>query len=295
MASQSIGNNFQRILIIVLLLLVCFLSWKTYTLSVQLANKETLVNELSDEQRTIKADLEATLAQYDAMVIENDSIRAEVEAEKAKIEKLLNTIKNYKWDVHKLKKEAETLRTIMQGFVETIDSLNTLNIELRAENAEVRSSLSYEQRKNSDLVNENKGLSEKVQIASALKAYSIRSAGIRVADSNVGRETTKAKKTDKLRLYFTLAKNDVTEPGKKTLYMRILDPLGKVLSISNEDVFSFNGVQGLYSVKKEIDYENKEIVMTMDWKKTEEFIEGEYVFTLYESGIDIGKSKLLLK
>ena len=59
--------------------------------------------------------------------------------------------------------------------------------------------------------------------------------------------------------------------------------------------FDFNGVRGLYSSKKQIDYKNQQLNLSIDWIKTEEFPIGEYIVEVYADGVDIGKTKFSLK
>ena len=61
------------------------------------------------------------------------------------------------------------------------------------------------------------------------------------------------------------------------------------------DRFDFNGVRGLYSSKKEIDYKNEDMQVTIDWVKIDEFPVGEYNVEVYADGVDIGKTKFTLK
>ena len=242
-------------------------------------------------------ELEDMLAQYNALETTNETIKAELEAEKAKIEELLKKMKGKDWSIYKLKKETETLRTIMKGYVHQIDSLNTINKELRAENQVVRSELSSEKSKTENLTKENQGLNNKVTIASYLKTVGLRSYGVKVKNDNTGKENDRAKKVDKIRTSFTIQKNEITPPGNKWVYVRILTPDGKVLSEKTDDSnkFDFNGIRGLYSAKKQINYQNQEMELTIDWKKMDEFPVGEYNVEVYADGVDIGKTKFTLK
>ena len=140
-------------------------------------------------------------------------------------------------------------------------------------------------------------MNDLVTIASHLKTSGLRSYGVRVKGNNTGKETDKAKKTDKIRTEFNVLKNTITVPGKKWLYVRILTPDGKVLSEKTDDSnkFDFNGVRGLYSSKKLIDYNNQETSLTIDWIKTSDFPIGEYNVEVYADGVDIGKTKFSLK
>src|SRR5690606_5591685 len=54
---------------------------------------------------------------------------------------LMDKVKNGNYNLHKARREAETLRKIMKGYVVTIDSLNQLNKALMAENVTTKQQL----------------------------------------------------------------------------------------------------------------------------------------------------------
>lgn len=290
-------NKIMMVLIVLLFGFCGFLIWQNIQLKNVVAEKEIVYVEISTERNNVKAELEDMLAQYNSLETNNGEIKAELEIEKAKIEDLLKKIKGKDWSIHQLKKETETLRTIMKGFVVQIDSLNTINKELRAEKEVVQGELKSEKNKTENLTKENEGLSTKVTIASYIKTSGLKSSGVRVKTDNTGKENDRAKKIDKIRTTFTVLKNEITPPGEKWIYVRILSPDGKVLSEKTDDSnkFDFNGVKGLYSVKKSINYQNQEMSVTIDWKKIDEFPVGEYNVEVYADGVDIGKTKFTLK
>jgi FtsZ-binding cell division protein ZapB len=298
--TENKGNKTNKLLVVVIVLLLgfCgFLIWQNLELQKNLGEKQIEYVDMSSEKDRVQAELEDMLAQYDALETTNETIKGELEAEKAKIEDLLKKMKGKDWTIYQLKKETETLRTIMKGFVVQIDSLNTANQELKAENTVVRNELSTEKNKSENLSKENEGLSNKVTIASYLKTVGLNSYGVRVKSDNTGKENDRAKKIDKIRTTFTVQKNEITPPGNKTIYVRILTPDGKVLSEKTDDSnkFDFNGIRGLFSSKKDINYQNKEVELTIDWVKTDEFPVGEYNVEVYADGVDIGKTKFTLK
>jgi hypothetical protein len=255
------------------------------------------ITKVTSERDKVTAELEDMLAQYKEMEINNEELSAELEAEKAKIEELLKKAKGKDWTIYKLKKETKTLRTIMKGFVVQIDSLNQINGRLKDENEVVKTKLNTEKNKNQNLTEKNEDLSDLVTVASYLKTSGLKSYGVKVKSNNTGKATDRAKRVGKIRTEFTILKNSITIPGNKWVYIRILTPDGKVLSEKTDDnnKFDFNGVRGLYSAKKQIDYKNQQITLTIDWKKTEDFPIGEYNVEIYADGVDIGKTKFSLK
>lgn len=294
------GNKTNKFLVVVTILLLGFcgyLIWQNLELQKQIETGQIAFTEVSSDRDQVKSELEDMLAQYEDMETNNNQLNVELEAQKAQIEKLLKEAKGKNWSIYKLRKETETLRTIMKGYVVQIDSLNQANGILKEENTAVKSELTNEKTKSQNLTEQNEDLTDLVTIASHLKTSGLKSYGVRVKSNNTGKETDRAKKTDKIRTDFTILKNKITVPGKKWIYVRVLTPDGKVLSEKTDDSnkFDFNGVRGLYSSKKQIDYKNQQTTLTIDWKKTSELPVGEYNIEVYADGVDIGKTKFILK
>ena len=291
------NNKFMMVIIILLLGFCGYLIWQNLELKKAIDKGEIAYTEVSTERDQVQAELEEMLKKYEDLETDNQELSAELAAEKAKIEELIKKAKGKDWSIYQLKKETETLRKIMKGYVVQIDSLNQLNNKLTDENKTVKSQLSNEQKKAQELTEKNEDLNTLVTVASHLKTLGLKSHGVKVKNDNTGKEMDRAKKVDKIRTSFTVQKNTITKPGKKWIYVRILTPDGRVLSEKTDDSnkFDFNGVRGLYSSKKEIDYKNEDMQVTIDWVKIDEFPVGEYNVEVYADGVDIGKTKFTLK
>ena len=263
------GNKTNIFLSIIILLLFGFcgyLIWQNLQLKKLLETGEIAYTEVTDERDQVRGELEEMLAKYKEMETNNVALSAELEAEKAKIEELIKKAKGKDWSIYQLKKETETLRTIMKGYVVQIDSLNQINGRLTQENVVVKTELNSEKNKTKDLSEKNENLTDLVTVASYLKTSNLTAYGIKVKSDNTGKTTDRVKKTNKIRTEFTILKNSITIPGSKLIYVRILTPDGKVLSEKTDDSnkFDFNGVRGLYSAKKQIDYNNEQMSLTID-------------------------------
>jgi hypothetical protein len=60
-------------------------------------------------------------------------------------------------------------------------------------------------------------------------------------------------------------------------------------------MFEYNGQKIQYSVKKDIDYQNNAIDITIYWDKIEDFTPGAYVVSVFTDGYLIGESQFSLK
>jgi hypothetical protein len=294
------GNKTNKFLIVLTILLFGFcgyLIWQNLELQKLLETGDIAYTEVSNERDQVQGELEQMLAQYKKMETNNEELSAELEEEKTKIEALLKKAKGKDWSIYKLRKETETLRTIMKGYVVQIDSLNQINGRLKEENQVVKTELTTEKNITKNLTEKNEDLSDLVTVASYLKTSNLKSYAVKVKSNNTGKLTDRAKKASKIRTEFVILKNSITISGKKWIYIRILTPDGKILSEKTDDSnkFDFNGVRGLYTSKKQIDYKNTQQSLTIDWKKIEDFPIGEYNVEVYADGVDIGKTKFSLK
>ena len=293
-------NNSNKLIIALLAVSVVANGILGFMLVSKNDNIDRLTNtnqEITTEKDQIENELYDMLAQYDSLETTNDTLMAQLDEEKSKVEDLIKQVKNGNWTIYKLKKETESLRKIMKGFVVTIDSLNTANQALMAENSEIRSDLSEEREKTSQLESEREKLSKKVAIGEQLTAVFIEAYGQRVKSNNIHKRTEKASRTDKIKCCFTIGDNELTKEGKKWVHMRVIAPSGNVLTMSEsqDNMFEFDGVRGLYSVKKEILYENKEVDVCMYWEVKAELKPGKYIVYAYADGHEIGVTEFSLK
>jgi predicted nuclease with TOPRIM domain len=265
--------------------------------TVQLYSQENA--QLDTEKQAVENELQDMLMEYEAMETENVEMQAEINEQKAKIEDLIKKAKDNNWTISKLKKEAESLREIMKGFVETIDSLNTANQELIAKNIQVNKQLQNKEDEVSELSKQKKELAGKVAIGSKIEAMDITATAQRLKKNEVARETTRANRAEQIKCCFTMNDNPIAKSGRKSVHLRIIDPTGKVLAEADnkENMFKFEGVEGLFSAEYEIIYENDELDVCMFWEKKVEEMElaaGIYLVEIYIDDYLAGKTKIEL-
>lgn len=284
-------------LLIVVTGIAAFLVIENRDLKAALADCGNSTASAELEKQQVMENLQVLATEYDSMMTDNDSINEELTEQKERIDELMADAKKYNWSIYKLKKEASTLREIMKGYVRTIDSLNVENVELRAENQDVKNQLGQIESEKQSLQDDKTALEDKVRLGAKLQAMNILVQAQKVKKNNVHKQVTKADKAQKIKACFTIAANEVTEPGKKTVYVRIITPEGTVLAerADNAHTFQFEGTKGLYSIKKEVNYENKALDLCMYWDVTNALNLGEYIIEVYVAGQQIGSSTLILK
>ena len=297
--NEEKGNSNKLIIALLALSIVVngvlgFMMMQKNETIIQLTGSNQEVNIEKDE---LEGELFGMLAQYDSLETSNDTLNVQLSEERAKVEELIARVKSGNWTIYKLKKETESLRKIMKGFVITIDSLNTANQVLMGENQEIKSELGKERDRASQLKTDKDKLSKKVEIGERMSTVFIEAYAQRVKSNTIHKRTEKASRTDKIKCCFTIASNELTKPGKKDVFIRVIAPNGKVLTLKDDqnNMFEFDGVRGLYSVKKEIIYENKDVDVCLYWLVKKELGAGKYIVYAYADGHEIGVIEFSLK
>lgn len=255
-----------------------------------------------DKQRTeLEKEYSDLAAQYDQfegqqMMFNNDSLIEKLDAEKVKVQRLLEELRTVKNTssarIEELKKELATLRGIMRHYVMQIDSLNAANKQLREENAQVTRRYREVSETANQLKQEREELTEKVTLASKLDAVGI---VVTPIDSR-GKVAKRIKKTDKIKISFSIAKNVTAEVGEKYIYARIVKPDGDVLVKDRADVFPFENREINFSCRRLIEFTGDELNdVTMYWAVEEFLYSGEYRVDIFADNYKIGSRSFTLK
>ena len=78
----------------------------------------------------------------------------------------------------------------------------------------------------------------------------------------------------KVKVCFTVRENAVAAAGTKDIYLRIIRPDEVVLPAGSGETFDFNGEQVIFSAKRQLEYESKDIDMCLFWDKNADLIPG---------------------
>ena len=252
------------------------------------------------EKNTIQSDLLALQKDYESLKTNDAALQKEIDDKKAYIEQLLKEAEKHKGDAYiiaKLKKEMDTLREIMKGYVRTIDSLGTLNQTLRVEKAEVLKELDHEKTKISSLNKEKDELQATIEKGSILTCFNIKAVAVKIKGGGKKESTTdKAKRADKIKVSFTLGENKIARPGEKTVFIRIITPDGKEMAKSYDDNYRFNfdKSNGYYAGKETLNYGNVEISGVTYCEGNEPLVPGNYIIEVTCDGVVVGSTNLKL-
>ena len=283
------------IVIAVLAILLIFTENRVRTIVVQ-------GEQVSNEKKVIQSELDSLLKEHDRIKSEYGHISKSLIVKDSMIQANANEIKEllaYKYDYNKVKKKLDLLRNITQRYVHQIHSLLTVNKSLKKENFEIRDNLNKEKEKSTSLAKEKDNLTEKVNQGSLLKAYGITSEAVRIRNSGKQLTTEKARRADAIKVCFTLSENPIAQPGSKIVYLRIARPDNVIVTEGTDaSTFMYNGGPIQYTLKQEIDYQNKAQNICMFWKKKDknkDAMKGVYNVAVFTDGYEIGKGSFELK
>jgi len=246
---------------------------------------------LTEEKDSLSNELRMMMYGYDTLKTSNDTLKAEISREQNKIKKLLDLNASNAQLIRKYKAEISTMRDIMKSYIVQIDSLNTRNKALTAENMEVKQERDAVKQTNVELTQVKEELSSKVEIASVIQAKDV----VAVALNKKRKETSQLRRLDKVRVCFTLRENPIATAGNKIVYLRVIRPDQLVITSSPDNLFEVKGEQMIFSANRAVDYANVDVEMCIFLDNTGDFVAGTYVVELYLGSDMIGTGSFMLE
>lgn len=289
------SNKIYIGIIAALLLLVGWLAWKVNNKEVLIVNQQGQIQTVTDERDILAVELEAMKMGYDTLQTDNEEMASKIEEQQGQIEALIKKAKNKDYDLAKLKKETETLRTIMKGYIKQIDSLQQANERLYAEKEAEANRANAAEGKSRELEGELSSTKEIVSKGSVLSTGEFSNTGVNLRNSGKQVDTDRASKAEMIKSCFTVRKNAIVKAGTKNLYLRIVGPDGKLLPGKDNVTVTLDGKPEQVSVGREIDYQNQDSDVCVYYTAQGELKKGNYKIFVYESGKLIGQSDLALK
>ncbi len=295
-------------LLVVLLSINGILIYMNYQKKEKTEEQEEIIKVKNEElenqikvYEALKADFERQSQELQAMGLENDSLEAKI----GTITADLNQLRGFRKssfsiaDQRRFRDRATAFEKQLKEKDQEIARLKEDNEILHTENT----GLKVTQNKLSDslvtMKTTNQTLSEKVKVASKLEAQNI-SVNIinqRGKEKEDDDKEYRAKRVDKVRIAFKLAKNEVAIKEPKTVYMRLIEPDGAALyNLSmGSGMFKIDGEEMYYTAKRDFVFDNTQQQLSFLYDKNAEYKKGQHTVELYAEGYLIGKTTFILK
>jgi hypothetical protein len=282
----SKGNNTNKLLLIVLIASLGFNAWlyssKTDMAESHRLEKEGLITANLDIEKELN-DTYTELNQYKGINSRLDSLLLEanskVDEQKSRIAQLMKNEKNSSKLNKQLLAEMQELKKMRDEYLERIDALLVENETLKKEKNELSGTVETL----------TKNLESTVTTASILKSEYLVVKSYKKRSNDKFTTTAMAKRTNKIESCFTVLENNIAKTGEKTVYMRIIEPGGKIVGNRTEGSNSFKKVDTnedlLFTTSKTIEYKNEKESICIDWTEEDRvFTSGTYMIEIYIDG-----------
>ena len=264
---------------------------KTQELTTQITTSDSAKNEIQRElnDATMRLDmLKTTNARADSLIKTKDK---DIEDLKAKIQSVLNNKNATAAQLADARSMITQLKNNITTYTAEIEKLQGEKVKLTEEKRVVT-----EER---DVANKNfdsaksviKAKENVIDVGSTLHAFNFNIVGLHERGSKE-KETTTARKVDKLRITFDL-ENRITPSGSKEVFVCITAPDGTPVAVEALGSGKFvtrDGVEKIFTKKVQINYnQGEKQTVTVEWKQNSDFKTGNYKIEVYHNGFKIGE------
>ncbi len=261
---------------------VLFLGTGFYTFNL-IKEKKATEMQLTEEKQLVMKDLNHMAKQYDIAIGDNEIANEKLVAAKERIEGLMDSLKISETNVKSLwryKKKYLSLQKEMDVLLTENDRLKIENELLAVSLDSTRVRLEERSMFTDSLLVQNTALAEVVENAAVLNTVGLEGFGVIERTSGKLIPTERARRTDKIRVCFTVAKNALVQAGDQELYVQVIDPSNNVLGANEQVEF---GEQTLnYSLISKFNYENESLkICEFVVKNGADFDKGRYVVNVF--------------
>ncbi|MDA9885797.1 chromosome partitioning protein ParA [bacterium] len=279
------------------ILLVLFLGTAFYASKLYSDKQETEKVLISEKQQVMK-DLSNMAKDYDAAIAEGERTNQDLIDARERIQNLMDSLKVSQNSVNSLwryRKKYLALQEEMEILLEENDRLKVENELLAVSLDSTQVQLKERTMFTDSLLVQNTELANVVEDAAALQTVGLKGLGVIERRSGKQIPTERARRSDKIKICFTVTKNTLTEAGDKELYVQVIDPKNNVLGSNGQVQFDDQVLN--YSLISRFNYENRnldicEYISASDESK---FEEGQYRVNVFNDKELISASEFVLK
>ena len=284
-------NNFKTITYVLVAVAVVLAGVLAYIW----IQKSALVNELNEEKAELTQQMLSLQSDYAELSSDYDTINSQLDSSREEVNQLIERLKKTeatnRRKIRQYEKELGTLRSIMKGYIVQIDSLNTLNHKLTADAAAARREAAASRAENEELKGKVDNLSGQVAAGSVIKSRGLSIAAYNSSD----KVTDRSSRVVRLLTTLSLVENDLAPKGPVRVYIRVKDPEGVLLTNSTQTSFVFGGQSMVASASREVDYQGKEVELSIYLNEIPSYAPGIYTVEAYTTQALLGKAELLLR
>lgn len=277
-----------------------YIIWDKSKTKETLQQKDTQYATVITEKDTLQSLLDEATMRYDLLKTTNakkDSTITikdrEIAEKRGRIQTLLSKQNATQAELKEAKQLIASLNGDIQSYKEQIEILKGQNIQLTQEKEAVTEEKIKVEK---NLETANTVIKEKenlIDVGSTLHASNFNIAGVNERKNGKEKQTTTAKKVDKLRVTFDLDENRIATSGMKDLFVSITGPDGTPLAVEALGSGKFTTREGedkFFTHKIVINYtQGQRQTVSFDWKQNANFATGNYKIEVFHNGFKIGE------
>ena len=260
---------------------------------------EATKTELTAQKNDLTENLNKSLAELNVAIEEKGVLTNDLEAKKEEVETLISNLEQAELNVNNLRgyvSRYNKLKKQMTIVMKENDKLKVENKYLATSLDSTNTELQNNKMFSDSLAVQNDALANVVESATILNTAKLKANGVVVKRNGRIIDTEKARKADKLRLCFTVAKNSLVAPGDKAFFVQVLDPSGNVLGANEAVIFEDQTVY--YSLISTFNYEAENLDVCEYLEKVNEkddFAKGTYKVNVFDRNRLVSATTLTLE
>ncbi len=291
---ENKSNNRLKVLLgilLALLIIVGYFSFDLYT-----TNKENVI-ELTAEKEAVLSDLNLMQTRLAAATSENNITNNNLALARERVKGLIDSLQMSTTNVKNLRSyvsKYKALQKQMTSILKENDLLKTKNKLLATSLDSTNVQLKERKLLGDSLITQNNALVNVVESASVLNTAKLKAEGVIVRNSGKIKVTDKARRSDKLRVCFTVTKNSLVKSGDKAFFVQVMDPSNNILGENEKVAF---GKQILnYSLISTFNYASKDLDICEYIIKSEkeDFKAGNYKVNIFDKNRLVSSSMFVL-
>ena len=146
-------------------------------------------------------------------------------------------------------------------------------------------------RHNEELRNTVENLSGQVAAGSVIKARGLRMEAYNSSD----KITDRSSRVVRMLATLSLVENDLAPKGPIRIYIRVKDPDGILLTNSTQRTFEVDGEPMICSASREVDYQGKEVELSIYLNDIPSYVKGIYTVEAYTEQGKLGEAEVMLR
>ena len=297
-------NDYRNIiigaLVVALLGALGYLIWdknkhkeETQLLTSQIVTTDSSKNELQRElnDATMQIDmLKTSNAKGDSLLRTKDK---DINDLKTRVQGILNNKNATAAQLSEARGLISTLKNNIASYTTQIEQLQGEKLQLTREKRIVTEERDVVKKNYDSAKTVIKQKEDVIDVGSTLHASNFRIVGVKNRNNGSEKETTVAKRVDKLKITFDIDDNMITQSGMKDIYVSITSPDGRpvvVEALGSGKFTTRDGVERFFTEKKQVNYvQGQKQSVDVEWKQNSEFQVGDYKIEIYNNGFKIGE------